>query len=60
MDEDELEDALSDGKITKEQYDLAVKTCKDLVNELENGTNKYRNWEIKKICLVNEEQLWQI
>jgi predicted RNA-binding protein associated with RNAse of E/G family len=49
MDENELEDALSEGKITKDEYDLAVKTCKNLVNELENGINKYRNMDIKKI-----------
>ncbi len=49
MDQNELDDALQDGKINKEEYDLAVKTCKKLVEELENGTNKYKNMDLKEI-----------
>ncbi len=39
MDEDELEQALSENQITKGEYDLAQNTCNKLVEEIKSGTN---------------------
>jgi|GEM_PF-325496 len=33
LDEDELKDALSDGRITKEKYDMAQETCRLVINK---------------------------
>lgn len=43
LDEDELEEALNDGIITKEEYDLAYKETKRLMKEIEEGKNHIIN-----------------
>lgn len=45
-DEDELIDALKDGKITKRQFDEAYETANLIMSELLNGTNKFVNRNI--------------
>ncbi len=48
-DMDELEKALENKKITREEYDLAIKTGEELTKELENGTNFFINIDLKKL-----------
>ena len=40
-DQDELDEALSNGTITKETYDFVETTAKNLIGELENNTNRF-------------------
>jgi hypothetical protein len=42
-DEDELQEALDTEDITKEQYEKAYETLKDLLNQIANNENKYIN-----------------
>lgn len=42
-DENELLDALNNGKITKEQYDLANETCSNLIEEIKSHKNIFIN-----------------
>ena len=42
-DEDELQVALEEEDITKEQFDLAYKTLKEMLKEIADGTNCYIN-----------------
>ena len=49
MDQNELDEALENEKITKEEYNLAADTCEKLVNELENGTNRFKNMDLKEL-----------
>ena len=42
-DRDELKDALKQGKIDKEQYDLAYNVANKLMEELKKGNNKFVN-----------------
>lgn len=42
-DEDELQKALDEKDITKEQYDVAYVTLKELLRQIADGTNKYIN-----------------
>ena len=48
LDEDELQGALDNREITKEQFDLANKTKDELIKSIQNKTNKYMNLDIKK------------
>ena len=48
VDEDELEEALNNKDITKEEYDLAVSTKDKLLEEIKNGTNKLLNIDYLK------------
>ena len=48
FDEDELKDALDEGLISKEDYDLAYKVGNKLLTEIKNKTNKYLNMDIIK------------
>ncbi len=48
LDEDELQEALDNGSITKEQFDMANKTKDMLVKSLENNTNKYMKLDLEK------------
>ncbi len=42
-DEDELQKALDEKDITKEQYDMAYIVLKDVLNQIANNSNKYIN-----------------
>lgn len=42
-DEDELQKALDENDITKEQYDIAYYTLRKLLDEIANNSNKYIN-----------------
>ena len=46
IDYNELEEALQDGTIDEEKFNLANKTADNLINELKNGTNKYFNMNL--------------
>ena len=48
-DEDELEEALNNGQITKEEYDLANKTCNELKTELKEHKNNFVNIDKKEL-----------
>ena len=48
-DEDELVEALKDGKITEEDFALAQDTTKRLVYEIQHKKNKYLNMELNKM-----------
>ena len=43
VDEDELKEALRNKEITKAEYNKANKVTKQLFNELQDGTNQYKN-----------------
>lgn len=47
IDEDELEDALNNGIITKDNYDKIRRVADQLYKEIKDGTNKYINMDIK-------------
>ena len=47
-DETELENALKDGDITQDDYDLAVSTKVKIKREVENKTNILMNMDLKK------------
>jgi predicted RNA-binding protein associated with RNAse of E/G family len=49
IDEDELEDALVNGIITKEDYDIIKEATNQLYKEIKEGTNKYVNMDIKDL-----------
>lgn len=48
LDYDELEEALHDGVIDDNQFNLAKDTANLLIEELKNNTNKYFNMDLKK------------
>ena len=48
-DEDELLEALQNKEITKEQYDLANRTCSGLVQEIKENKNMFINMDKKEI-----------
>ena len=43
VDEDELDEALNNKDITKEEYDLAISIKDKIIEEIKNGTNKLLN-----------------
>ena len=47
IDEDELEDALNNGIITKDNYDKIRRVADQLYKEIKDGTNKYINMDVK-------------
>ena len=49
MDQDELDAALENEKINEDEYTLAADTCKNLVEELENGVNRFKNIDLKEL-----------
>ena len=48
LDEDELQEALNNNKISKKQFDLANKTKDLLLDSIINKTNKYLNLDLGK------------
>lgn len=48
-DENELLEALNNGRITQNQYDLARKTCSDLVEEIKSNKNIFINMNKKEL-----------
>lgn len=48
-DEDELVEALKEGKITEDDFALAQETTKKLVYEIQHKKNKYLNMELDKM-----------
>lgn len=48
LDEDELEEAFKENKISKYDYDMAYKSLNKLLKEIENKTNKYINLDFNK------------
>lgn len=49
LDEDELLEALNDGKITKEQFDLAKEECSKLFQEIKENKNIFVNMNKKEL-----------
>lgn len=47
-DENELLEAYQNGEISKEDFDLANETTKNLVAELEKGINRFKNMDINQ------------
>ena len=45
-DMDELEEALKENKITKEQFDKAISTAEEIVAEIKNKTNYFVNLDV--------------
>jgi predicted RNA-binding protein associated with RNAse of E/G family len=45
-DEDELDNALSQGEITKETYNFAKEVANKLIEEINSNTNKYVNMNL--------------
>jgi len=48
VDEDELKEAFKNKEISKVEYNKAKKVTKQLFNELENNTNKFKNIDFTK------------
>ena len=48
-DENELLDALNNGKITQKQYELAKNTCSNLIEEIQKNTNIFINMDKKEL-----------
>ena len=48
LDEDELEQALKEEKITNEEYNLAIEEKNKLLEEIKNNTNKLLNKDISR------------
>ena len=55
VDEDDLKNALKQGKITKEEYDESYKVAYELMNELSKGNNRFVNRGIKDYLKMKEE-----
>lgn len=53
IDENELMEAYQDGLITKEQFDLANTTAAELLNELKENKNRYKNLNLKKMLWID-------
>lgn len=49
IDEDELNDALNDGKITREEFDLAKNVCSTLIDEIQKKKNIFINIDKKEL-----------
>lgn len=49
LDEDELLDAFNEGKITKEEYELAKKVGADVIDEIRNNQNVFVNMDKKAL-----------
>ena len=57
LDEEELEEALKSGDVSKEQYDLAYKTAKELMNKIDGKQEKlikFSNKYFDKINLIGQ------
>ena len=54
-DEDELQQALDEEKITKEEYDLAFKVVNKIIEQLEGNTQKLIEFTNKYYKLVNKK-----
>ena len=54
-DEDELQQALDEEKITKEEYDLAYKVVNKIIEQLEGNTQKLIEFTNKYYKLVNKK-----
>lgn len=48
LDEEELEEALNMGKISKEEYNLANETRDKLLKSIKNKNNKYMNLDLER------------
>lgn len=55
LDEDELQKALESGQITKQNYDLAHSTCRELVDEIQENRNFFINTDKKQIIKMLEK-----
>lgn len=49
VDEDELLEALNEGKITKEDFDLANEACSKLFKEIQSNKNEFVNIDKKEL-----------
>ena len=56
LDEDELENALDNGEITKEEYDLANDVCKKLSKEIQENKNEFIKLDKKQIIKTMENE----
>ena len=48
-DKNELDEAHTDGIVNDELYQMAIDTANNLMNEIREGTNKYRNLDLKEL-----------
>lgn len=55
VDEDELQEALDNNDITKEQYDLAYKVANKTIKKLDGKFEKLKEFSIKYFNLLKEE-----
>lgn len=51
-DMDELEQALQNDEITREQFDLAINTCRRLQNRISSGLEDFRNFTNDMLALI--------
>lgn len=54
LDEDELQEALESGKITKQDYDLAQSVCNKLADEIQKNKNIFINTDKKQLIRMLE------
>lgn len=55
LDEDELQEALESGKITKQDYDLAHSVCSKLADEIQKNKNIFINTDKKQLIKMLED-----
>ena len=55
LDEDELQEALESGKITKQDYDLAHSVCSKLADEIQKNKNIFINTDKKQLIRMLED-----
>ena len=55
LDEDELQEALESGKITKQDYDLAQSVCNKLADEIQKNKNIFINTDKKQLIKMLED-----
>lgn len=53
-DEDELQEALNKGEITKEDFDLAYKVANEIIKELKGNTEKLKEFTYKYYALLKQ------
>ena len=54
IDQDELQDALDNNIISKEDYDLAYKVANELISKIDGKVNEIARFTRKYFNLVNE------
>ena len=50
-DMDELNEAHEDGTVSDSLYEIAINTANNLMNEIKEGNNKYKNMDVKQFIV---------